>query len=102
MIHRYTEIGKVQGNASVSLLIHEISCSFQIGFHFVRPAVGCAILERFSGLKQTSDTTAPRYLKLVTVSNFLPFYPDLLSDAVGIVYDQFGPLSTNLHLIPRP
>ena len=32
-----------------------------------------AILERTSGLEPSSETTAPRYLKLVTVPNFCPF-----------------------------
>ena len=41
--------------------------SIQMGFRFVRAAVACAILERTSGLDLSSETTAPRYLKLVTV-----------------------------------
>ena len=32
--------------------------------------MACAILERTSGLEPSSETTAPRYLKLVTVPNF--------------------------------
>ena len=40
---------------------------------FVRAAVACAILERTSGLEPSSETTAPRYLKLVTVPNFCLF-----------------------------
>ena len=47
--------------------------SLQMGFSFVRAAVACAILERTSGLEPSSETTAPRYLKLVTVPNFCPF-----------------------------
>ena len=35
--------------------------------------MACAILERTSGLEPSSETTAPRYLKLVTVPNFCPF-----------------------------
>ena len=46
--------------------------SLQMGFSFVRAAVACAILERTSGLEPSSETTAPRYLKLVTVLNFCP------------------------------
>ena len=41
--------------------------SLRMGFSFVRAAVACAILERTSGLEPSSETTAPRYLKLVTV-----------------------------------
>ena len=48
--------------------------SLQIGFSFVRPAVACAILERTSGLEPSSETTAPRYLKLVSVP-FFALYP---------------------------
>ena len=47
--------------------------SLQTGFSFVRAAVACAILERISGLEPSSETTAPRYLKLGTVPNFCPF-----------------------------
>ena len=47
--------------------------SLQMGFSFVRAAVACAILERTSGLEPSSETTAPRYLKLVTVPYFCPF-----------------------------
>ena len=47
--------------------------SLQMGFSFVRAAVACAIIERNSGLEPSSETTAPRYLKLVTVPNFCPF-----------------------------
>ena len=34
--------------------------------------MACAILERTSGLEPSSETTAPRYLKLITVPNFCP------------------------------
>ena len=44
-----------------------------MGFSFVGAAVACAILERTSGVEPSSDTTAPRYLKVVTVPNFCPF-----------------------------
>ena len=41
--------------------------SLQMGFSFVKAAVACAILKRTSGLEPSSETTAPRYFKLVTV-----------------------------------
>ena len=47
--------------------------SLQMGFSFVRIAVACAILERISGLEASSELTAPRYLKRVTVPSFCPF-----------------------------
>ena len=71
--------------------------SFQMGFSFVRAAVACAILERTSGLEPSSETTAPMYLKLVTVPNFW-FYLSL--DAIGAVCHQFGLLGTDLNRIP--
>ena len=46
--------------------------SLQMGFSFERAAVICAILERTSGLKPSSETAAPKYLKLVTVRNLCP------------------------------
>ena len=62
--------------------------------------MACAILERTSGLEPSSETTAPRYLKLVTVPNFCFFYLYLSLDAIGTVCHQFGLLRTDLHLIP--
>ena len=73
MIHRHTEIWKWQGSASASPLIQEICCYLQMGFSFIRAAVARAVLERTSGLEPSSETTAPRYLKLVTEPNFCPF-----------------------------
>ena len=46
--------------------------NLQTGFSFVRAAVACAVLERLSGLEPSSETTAPKYLKLVTVSSSCP------------------------------
>ena len=47
--------------------------SLQMDFNFVRAAVACAILERINDLNLSSETTAPRYLKFVTVHNFCLF-----------------------------
>ena len=44
--------------------------SFQIGFSFVKAAVACEIVKRISGLEPSSETTAPRYLNLVTIPSF--------------------------------
>ena len=55
--------------------------SLQIGLSFVRPAVACAILERFSGFETSPETTVPRYLKLITLPSFCPF--TLISSASG-------------------
>ena len=47
--------------------------SLIMGFSFVRAAVACAIFDRTSGLEPSSEKTAPRYLKRVTVPNICPF-----------------------------
>ena len=57
----------------ISFESRDMLLSLQMGFSFVRAAVACAILERTSGLEPSSETTAPRYLKLVSVPNFCPF-----------------------------
>ena len=45
---------------------------FQAGFNFINADVVCAVLESISGLKPSSDTAEPSYLKLVTVSSICP------------------------------
>ena len=47
--------------------------SLQISISFLRAAVACAILEKLSGLESSIETTAPRYLKCVTVPSIFPF-----------------------------
>ena len=73
--------------------------SLQMDFSFVRAAVGCAILERTSALEPSSETTAPRYLKLVTVPDFCPF-TFISLNAIGIVCHQCGLLRTDPPNIP--
>ena len=72
--------------------------SLQIGFSFVRAVVACAILERLSGLVPSSETTAHRYLKLVTVQYSLSFYLYFSPDAIGALCHQFCLLSSDFHL----
>ena len=79
---------------SCILELREMHASFQTGFNLVNAAVVCAILESISGLKPSSVITEPRYLKLVTVSNF-----DLCVDATGVVCHQLGLLGTDLHAV---
>ena len=55
------------------LELRKMLLSFKIGFNLVNAAVVCAILVSISGLEPSSDTSEPRYLKLVTVSSFCPF-----------------------------
>ena len=56
--------------------------------------MACAIIERISGLEPSSETTAPRNVKLA----FFYLYHSL--DTIGAVCHQFGLLDTDLHLIP--
>ena len=55
------------------LELREMLLTFETDFNLVNAAVVCAILKSISGLEPSSDTTEPRYLKLVTVSSFCPF-----------------------------
>ena len=59
--------------------------------------MACSILERTTGLEPSSETTAPRYLKLVTASAPLLY---LSLAAIGAVCYQFGLLGADLHLMP--
>ena len=65
------------------LELREIFLSIQIGFSLVNAAVACAVQESISGLEPSSVITGPRYLKLVTVSNFCQF--TLISMLVTLV-----------------
>ena len=76
--------------------------SLQMGFSLIRAAVACAILERTSGLEPSPETTASRYLKLVTVPSVFFLLPLSLSGCHWRCLYQFGHLSTDLHLLPRP
>ena len=69
----YRNMEMTRERISLTFDPREMLLSLQIGFSFVRAAVACAILERTSGLEPSSETTARRYLKLVTVPNVCPF-----------------------------
>ena len=77
------------------LELREMLLSFQTGFNLVSAAVVFAILESISGLEPSSNTTEPRYLKLVTVSSFCPF--TVISVLMPLVL--FGLLGTDLHAV---
>ena len=72
--------------------------SFNNCFNLVNAAVVGVILESISGLEPSSVITEPRYLKLVTVSSFCPYF-DYCVDATGVVCRQFGLLGTDLHAV---
>ena len=75
--------------------------SLQMGFSFVRAAVACAILERTSGLEPSSETTAPRYLMLVTVPIFCPvtFITLLMPLVLFVISLVFSALISILYLV---
>ena len=69
--HRNMEMTRER--ISFTLDPRDMVLSLQMGFSFVRAAVACAICERISGLEDlSSETTAERYLKHVTVPSFCP------------------------------
>ena len=72
-----------------------------MGFSFVRAAVVCAILERTSGLEPSSETTAPRYLMLVTVPIFCPvtFITLLMPLVLFVISLVFSALISILYLV---
>ena len=93
--HAYGKMDVTKKRISCILELREILLPFQTGFNRVNAAVVCAILENISELGPSSVTTEPRYLKLVTVSNFSPFIFHLCVDATGVVCHQLGPLGKN-------
>ena len=69
----YRKMDVTREHISRILELRELLLSFQTFFNLVSDAVICAIPEYISGSEPSSDTTEPRYLKLVTVSSFWPF-----------------------------
>ena len=72
-----------------------------MGFSFERAAVASAILKRTFGLEPSSETTAPWYLKLVTVLNFCPLtfislWMPLVLFVIGLI---FSALISILYLV---
>ena len=68
----YRKMNETRERSSRVLELKELLLSFQTGLNLVN-AVVCVILESISDLELSSDTTYPRYLKLVTVSSFYSF-----------------------------
>ena len=68
----YRKMNETRERSSRVLDLKELLLSFQTGLNLVN-AVVCVILESISDLELSSDTTYPRYLKLVTVSSFYSF-----------------------------
>ena len=70
----YRKMDVAKEHISCILQLREILLSFQTGFNLVSGAVLCAILESITGFDPSSAVSDPRYLKLVTVSSFCPFF----------------------------
>ena len=58
-----------------------------------------ADLASTSGLNPSSATIAPKYLKLLTQSQFHIADLDIRADAIGVLCHQFGLFCTDLHAI---
>ena len=69
--HAYKNMDMARECISLILELMAMFLLFQMTFSLVTAAVVWAILESTSGLDPSSDTIAPRYLKLQTVSSFL-------------------------------
>ena len=93
--YRKTDVTRERISRIVAL--REILLSIQTGFSLVHAAVVCAILESISGLEPSSDTTEPRYSKLVTVSNFCLF--TLISLLMLLVLSLAWSACTDLHAV---
>ena len=99
MIHRNMEM--TRGRTSFTFDSRDMLLSLQMGFSFVRAAVACAILEKTSGFEPSSETTAPRYSKLLTVPNLCPFtFISLwMSLALFVISLVFSALISILNLV---
>ena len=69
----YGKVNVTSEHISRILELRNMFLSFQTGFNLVSDAVVRALSEIISGLEPSSVTSEPRYLKLVTISNFSPF-----------------------------
>ena len=96
-LQAYRKMDVTRERISCILELREILPSFQTCFNLVSAAVVCAILESL-GLEPSSVITEPKYLKLLTVSNFRPFIL-ICVDATGVVCHQLGLPGTDLHAV---
>ena len=69
--HAYKNMDMARERISLILELMAMFLSFQMTFSLVTAAVVWAVLDSTSGWDPSSDTIAPRYLKLRTVSSFL-------------------------------
>ena len=69
----YRKMNVTRERISCILELREMHLSFQTGFTLVNAVVVCNILESILGLEPPSNSTDPRYVKLVTLSSFCLF-----------------------------
>ena len=98
-LQAYRQMNVTKERISCILELRKMLLSFQTGFNLVNATVVCVILESISGLEPSSDTTDPRYQKLVTASSFCPF--TLISVLMPLMFfcHQLGLLGTDLHAV---
>ena len=70
--HAYRNMEMTRARISFIFDLSVMFLSFQIVFSLFIAADVCAILDMISGFDPSSDTTALRYLNLLTVSSFSP------------------------------
>ena len=102
----YRKIDLTRERSSRILELGELLLSFQTGFSLVNAAVVCAILESISGLEPSSVITEPRYLKLVTASNFCPFtlisvLMPLVLFVISLVFSTLIPMPEAVEALSR-
>ena len=91
--HAYKNMDMARERISLILELMAMFLSFQMTFSLVTAAVVWAILDSTSGLDPSSDTIAPKYLKLWTVSSFLlPMVMSVLMPLVLFVSWVFSAL----------
>ena len=83
---------RIEGSASVLPLIQEICCYLsKLASSSLRVAANCSIIERTSGFVLISETTATKYLKLVTLTAFclftlIPLWLPLMLICINLFY----------------
>ena len=101
--HAYKNMDMARERISLILEVMAMFLSFQMTFSLVIAAVVWAILDSTSGLNPSSDTIAPRYLKLRTVSSFLlPMVMSVLMPLVLFVINWSSLHWSAYHMLWRP
>ena len=97
--HAYKNMDIAREHINLIMDMMAMFLSFQMTFSLVIAAVVWAILDSTVGLDPSSDSIAPRYLKIRTVSSFFVIYGNVSADAIGVICHQLDLLCTDLHAI---